>query len=238
MKNINEAVVGRIVQDELKMPQKTPKSEKVEQSQETASQRILLEEYRFLQNRFISNREEGVTRLNFFITASSVVLGAVLVFGSNDSVVPASYFRWILLAILGVLSFLAFEIYNFLIYRDILGDRCERGMARIRRYFIHMDPEIEGYFVNRVIDIPTSYVVWKYSNMRRTAQILIGTLLGLFAAVASSFFAPILWVLVVIGVVSLSLVYIILEVKALRDLDKVRKSVEKDVKFRMRENAS
>ena len=58
-------------------------------------------------------------------------------------------------------------------------DRYERGLARIRHYFIMLDPTIKDYFVTRSIEVPTSNISKNNSGMRRAAQIIEGFLIGL-----------------------------------------------------------
>ena len=165
------------------MAKKTENKDLVDFSHETSSQRILLEEFRLLQERYSNARSEGVTRLSFFITSTSVALGGVLVFVSGNLTLPVIYTKLIVLATLLFLSSIGLEIYNTLVFRDITTDRYERGLARIRHYFIKLDPQIKEYFVGKVIDIPTNFLIMKNSRMRRSAQLIIGFLLGLASTI-------------------------------------------------------
>src|SRR5512138_41506 len=88
---------------------------------ETPSQRILLEEYRLLQSRFIDLQSEGLTRMNFFITAASVSIGSFLIFGSSN--LPPLYFKITLLIIIALLSIIDIYICRFFISREIVADK-------------------------------------------------------------------------------------------------------------------
>jgi hypothetical protein len=101
------------------------------------------------------------------------------------------------------------EIYNTLVFRDIATDRFERGLARIRHYFVKLDPEIKEYFVGKTTDIPTNFLIMKNSRMRRSAQLIIGFLLGLTSTILASLFPIILEAVIAIGIMSVGLIYLI-----------------------------
>jgi hypothetical protein len=198
---------------------------------ETSSQRILLEEFRLLQDRFGRNRDEGIARMNFFITAASVVLGGVLVFGSGNNI-TFDYFRLILFVALIVLSAIGLDIYAWLITRDISADRFERGLARIRHYFLALDPEIEKFFINSVFDMPTGRLIKKTSGMRAAAQIVESVLLSLSFTILSTFLSFSSETSILVGVTSTIMIYTILEAYARKRLDSALKNAEKDIKFK------
>ena len=197
---------------------------------ETSSQRILLEEYKSIHNDYLRLRSEGVTRVNFFITSASVALGGVLVLGSSNNI-PIIYFKIILLATLTLLAIIGLEIYYYLVQRDIGSDRHIRGLARIRNYFIEIDPSIKDYFVHTIYDIPTAYLIMKSSGMRRTTQIIEGFFVGSSLAILSTFLLLIPEVNFVIGLVAAILTITILEINARRKLGKASKRAEKEIKF-------
>ena len=200
-------------------------------SLETSSQRILLEEYRLLQERYSNARSEGVTRLNFFITSASIALGGVLVFVSGKMALPLVYIKLIVLVTLILLSIIGLEIHNTLVFRDITTDRYERGLARIRHYFIKLDPQIKEYFVGKVTDIPTNFLIMKNSRMRRSAQIIIGFLLGLALTIIASFLPLPPEVDISIGIISVGIIYLILEISARRRLGNALQIAQKEVRF-------
>lgn len=212
------------------MIKKTATKKPADYQQETSSQRILLEEFKALHTDYVNLRGEGVNRVNFFITAMSVAFGGVLVFASNNNI-PPTYFKYILLIVSLIMASIGYEIYNFLIQRDIASDRNIRGLGRIRRYFTQLDPDIKDYFINRLDDTPSGYLVYKSSRMRRSLQILEGFLVGLVLAVISTF-APIsVYIIGGIGIGSALLTVGLLEVNARAKLNKVIKSAEKDIRF-------
>lgn len=198
---------------------------------ETSSQRILLEEFRLLQDRFRRNREEGINRMNFFITAASVVLSGVLVFGSSNNI-SFNSFRLILFVALIVLSAIGLDIYLWLITRDISADRLERGLARIRHYFLTLDPEIEKYFITSVVDIPTGRLIKKMSGMRTAAQIVESFLLSFSSAILFTFFSYTPETSILVGVIAIFFCYTILEVFARKRLNSALRDAEKDIRFK------
>jgi len=202
---------------------------------ETASQRILLEEYKSIHNDYLRLRSEGVTRVNFFITSASVALGGVFVLGSSNNT-PIIYFKIILLATLTLLAIISMEIYYYLIQRDIGSDRHIRGLARRRNYFIEIDPSIKGYFIHTLYDTPTAYLVMKSSGMRRTTQIIEGFFVGSALAILSTFLPLIPEVNFGIGLVAVFLTITVLETNARRKLGKASKNAEKEIKFDKQKN--
>jgi hypothetical protein len=203
----------------------------------TSSQSIMLEEFRGLHSDYIHQRTEGVTRVNFFITAMSVVLGGVLVFASSNNATIISYFRLILLAALMILVTIGLDVYNFLIQRDMATDRHIRGMARVRNYFVKLDPNLEDYFVNKIYDTPSGYLIAKSSGMRRSTEIVVGFLAGIFLTVLSSYFTFVLEINLAVGIGATVLTAVLLEMNARRRLEKARKNAEKETKFNKSPNA-
>jgi hypothetical protein len=177
----------------------------------SSSERILLEEYQFLYTQYLNRRTETLTRMNFFITAASVSLGGVLVFGSGNANVSFLIFKSVLLAALIILFTIGIEIHTYMIHRDIASDRDLRGLARIRRYFLELDPQLENYFVNHVTDAPTGYLVKNTSGMRRVMQIIEGFLIGLAIMLLSTFLTDSPFVYLVVGIGVTIFTYLILE---------------------------
>jgi hypothetical protein len=193
---------------------------------ETPSQRILLEEFRLLEERYSHYRNHAIERLNFFITAASVAIGGVLVFGSNSSNLPSQYFKIILLITLMLLAIIGLDLYSYLIYRDISTDRTERGLARIREYFISLDPKIRRFFVTKSTDGPTRYLSYTGSGIRRITQVIDGFLLGVIITITLTFTSLIPGLIISIGIVTLLLTFLILELNARRRLRLALKKVK------------
>ena len=198
--------------------------------QETSSQRILLEEYRALNADYLNLRSEGINRVNFFITAMSVVLGGVLVIAS-DSKLPVLYFKLILSTAALILATIGFEIHSYLIQRAISSDRLMRGLARIRNYFVTLDPQIRDNFVTKIADAPTDSLIHKHSGLRRTIQIIEGFLVGLIFTVLSTLLPLSQVANMGFGVGVTVLTIILLEINARRKLDKAYKSAAAEMKF-------
>jgi hypothetical protein len=187
----------------------------------TSSQSILLEEYRALHSDYIQQRSEGVTRMNFFITAMSVVLGSVLIFVSKTNATTIPFFSLILLAALLMLATIGLDVYGFLIQRNIDIDRDIRGMARIRNHFVNLDPDLEKVFVVEIKDTSSNYLIAKGSGMRRSLEIIVGFLVGTAAVVLSSYISLKLEIKnIVIGVGMTIVTALFLEFIAQRKLKK------------------
>jgi hypothetical protein len=200
--------------------------------QETSSQRILLEEYRSLQTRFLNLQDEGVSRMNFFITAASVSIGSILVLGSSNNSNISQYIPIALLIVSTILAIINHYICNFFTHRDIVADRYERGLARIRRYFANLDPALEDYFVTRITDIATGNTVKNTSGMRRSAQITESFLIGLSVSMTLLIATPLDSKLdIVIGIFIVFVSFIFLELYAQTKYRKARLDAEKKMKF-------
>jgi hypothetical protein len=212
------------------MPRKTEHKAQENIFPETSSQRILLEEYRGIYNQYLGRRNEGVIRLNFYITSASVLLGGVLVFGSGKNF-PLDYFKIILLSALFILIVVGFEIFIFMIHRDIASDSDLRALARIRNYFAKLDPELEDYFVNSINDTPTGYVARNNSGLRRATQAMLGFLFGSAATTLCSFMTLPLPIYVAIGIGTIVLVFLLFEFNARRRFRQALENAEKSTKF-------
>jgi hypothetical protein len=198
--------------------------------EETSSQRILLEEYRALNADYLNLRSEGVNRVNFFITALSVVLGGVLVIASSNPL-PRLYFEFLLSTAALILASIGFEIHGYLIHREISSALLMRGLARIRNYFVKLDPQLRDYFVTKIVDTPTGSLVHKRSGLRRTIQIIEGFLVGLIVAVLSTLLPISPVVNVGFGLVVTVLTITLLEFKARRKLNQAFESAIAEMKF-------
>jgi hypothetical protein len=212
------------------MDRKSRVKETVSISEETPSQRIMLEEYRFLYTDYLNLRTEGVNRVNFFITAMSVLLGGVLVIASSSKM-PVLYFKLILLAVSLILAIIGIEIYNYLIHRTISSDRRARGLARIRNYFIKLDPDIRDFFVNKIHDTPSTGLVHKQSGLRKTVEAIEGVFIGVIFAISSSFLLSSEVPSVAIGLGMTLLAILVLEANAHRRLNKALKNAIDEMKF-------
>jgi hypothetical protein len=146
----------------------------------TSSERFLIEEYQMLRERFHNTRTEGISRINLFFTVTSAVLGGILLLDSKNSSFPSGFFQLVLLVILLILAVIGYDIYLFMIARDRVSDRVERGMARIRRYFVERDKELEKFLVYTTYDNPTTYLTRSNMGLRRTVQIIESLIIALY----------------------------------------------------------
>jgi hypothetical protein len=154
--------------------------------QETPSADFMLEEYKLLQERFHSLRNEGLNRLNFFITLTSVIAGGVLIFANNSNFSP-QFVKILIATAFVMLSIIGWDICGTLVARDRATDRVERGMARIRRYFIQRDPSISDFLIFPHHDEPTRYVTkLSGAGVRRSAQAIQSFIVSIIVGVVVS----------------------------------------------------
>jgi hypothetical protein len=213
------------------MIKKTKNKNSEELDTGNGSQSIMLEEYQALHSDYLHQRSEGVTRVNFYIAAMSVLLGGALVFVSSNNPLVLTYVREVLLAATVILFTIGLDVYNYLVQRDLATDRAIRGMARVRHYFIKLDPDLKSHFINNIYDTPSGYLIAKSSGMRRTTEVILGFLTGTALAVLSSYFLATSIIYILIGIGGGAVVTLLLEFKARRMLDKALEKAEKDIRF-------
>jgi hypothetical protein len=197
----------------------------------TSSERFLIEEYQMLRERFHNTRTEGISRINLFFTVTSAVLGGILLLDSKNSSFPSGFFQLVLLVILLILAVIGYDIYLFMIARDRVSDRVERGMARIRRYFVERDKELEKFLVYTTYDNPTTYLTRSNMGLRRTVQIIESLIIALATCVIANMFALSYTYIVVIGVAIFILTFIVLVFNARRLIKQELKSSAKYMRF-------
>jgi hypothetical protein len=141
-----------------------------ERLQNNSSREFLLEEYKALESRFQTYRVEGVSRLNSYLTLTSVLGGAGLFFLGNNANLPSITSQPILIAVMILLSSVGYDTWFYIVIRQITSDKIERGLSRIRHYFIERDETISRYLVNSINDDPTSFIKSqnRASGVRRT----------------------------------------------------------------------
>jgi hypothetical protein len=154
--------------------------------QETPSSDFMLEEYKMLQERFHSLRSEGLNRLNFFITLTSVIAGGVVIFADSSNFSP-QFVKILIATAFMMLSIIGWDICGTLVARDRVTDRVERGMARIRQYFIQKDPSISDFLIYPYHDEPTRYVTTlSGAGIRRSAQAIESFIVSIIVGVLAS----------------------------------------------------
>ena len=197
--------------------------------EDSTSSEFMLEEYRMLRERFHSLRNEGVNRLSFFIALTSAVIGGVLVLGNN---IPLASFRLILFAALVLLASVGLDVVQFMVTRDSVTDRVERGMNRVRRYYIQHDPSLKDFVIFPYHDEPTSYITkQRVLGIRRTALTVQSFAVGLAVGVIADWLNLQFRVSVVLGLIAFAANFVILEQNAKRKLEKALDQAKSNVKF-------
>ena len=200
-------------------------------NEESSSERLLIEEYQMLRERFHNLRSEAISRMNFFFTVTSAVLGGILLFNSQDNNFSSGFFQLVLLVLLLILAAIGYDIYLFMIARDRASDRVERGMARIRRYFVERDKELEKYLVYTTYDGPTAYLTRSNRGLRRTVQIIESFVIALgICVIANMLLLPFAYTLF-IGIATFIITFMVLIMNARRLLKQELASSAKYMKF-------
>jgi hypothetical protein len=197
-----------------------------------ASYDFMLEEYRSLRERSQNMKDDAVVRLNFFIGLTSALVGGSLVLGNNATLSPI-LFKSLLLVELIILTIIGLDVFNSVVIRNQVIDKAERGMSRIRRYFIINDPSLAQFMTYRTSDEPTFWLTNRSgAGMRRTTQILIGFTSGLSIGILADLINILLEFEILIGVLSSIIVFFALELSARRSLNRALKDAEKEIKFK------
>ncbi len=212
-----------------------------ERVQNNKSQEFLLEEYKALENRFQSYRVEGVSRLNSYLTLTSVLGGAGLFFLGNSTNLPSTISQPILIAVMLLLASVGFDTWFYIVIRQITSDKIERGLARIRHYFIEHDKSISKYLVNSINDDPTPYIKSqnRSNGVRRTIQTIQAFTLSIAFIVAANLVLPQLnlW-LFAVGVIVFLIDYLFLEQLGKQRFTKAQERVGKETLFPLEKIAS
>lgn len=129
-------------------------------------------------------REEGLNRLNFFITLTSSVLAGLVLF-SQINVMSLFNLQLVSIGALIFLIMIGWSTFRFTISRDISTDLNIRAAGRIRRFFIDRDPFIGPYVTWQQHDEPTRWVTNNTSNLRTTIQSILAFLFALMAGLTA-----------------------------------------------------
>lgn len=110
--------------------------------QQSHSVSFLLEEYKHLAESFLHNEELGERRVNFFITLTTAVMGALVALSEalDGELDPIFVF-------FGLVAILLFGVVTLMriIRRNLITHEYLRILGRIRRYFADRDPKIQLY---------------------------------------------------------------------------------------------
>ena len=207
------------------MPRKTTKQD------DTSSPEFMLEEYKMLRERYHSVRSEGINRVNLLFTVTSAVLGGILLLDSKNSSFSSSFFQLILIVLLSILAVVAHDIFLFMVARDRVSDRVERGMARIRRYFVERDNKLKDFITYPISDNPTHNLSRPSMGLRRSVQVIESFVITLIICVIANFFMLQFEIILIIGGVGFILIFFLLHFTSRRTLRKEMESVERFMKF-------
>ncbi len=187
---------------------------------------FLLEEYKQLDNERIRLRDEGIARLNFFLTLTSAVLGGIVLFGQSNASFKIEY---ILLIALIFLSVIGWYTFNFTVDRDINTDRLLRAAGRIRRYFTKKSPDIKAHIMWQDHDEPSKYVTRNNSIVRKIMHAALSLLLALTIGLLLNLATQNAMISILAGVVSFVIFLSGFEFYARRHFRKAAKEAETQI---------
>ncbi len=130
------------------------------ETKKDVSTEFLLREYENSNIEWRRVRDGGLNSLKALFTAITIVLGGVgLLFQSNN--IPLGSVSYVFITAFGFLTLMGWQTHQYMIARIINTDQNTRAMARIRRYFLDHDPEIEQYLTWQTDDSPTRFLISK-----------------------------------------------------------------------------
>lgn len=194
---------------------------------------FLLEEYKSLQESFLRNEELGERRVNFFITLTTAVIGALAAIWkvSNDGIDRIFFFLGLVLVFLfGIVTLVR------IIRRNLVTHEYLRALGRIRRYFADTDSAIQRFLAYPPYDDrPQREKKWKDVLSLGTGGLaemvsLVNSLIlaGIFALAGQC--RP-WWVLVLLGFLGFMAAWIGQFWYVMYRYDKEKKEIEKTIKF-------
>jgi hypothetical protein len=192
---------------------------------------FLFAEYNELSAELNRLRDEGMKRLNFFVTMTTSVLGG-LAFLSGWRTISTFQFQLIAIVALMFLLIVGWGTFRFSIYRDIDMDFQIRSIARIRRYFVNLDPKVRIFLSEgKDDDEPTRYLTGEnVSAFRTTTHTIISFLFSAVFGLFANIFLDNLVISVVIGWVGFGLVFFVIDsyIKSMfrRALENAKKSIQ------------
>ncbi len=169
--------------------QQTTANEKQRGSPNDKLPDFLIAEYSEIFQEYRRLRDEGIKRLDFFVTLTTAVLGGLVVLSEiSTSIQPT--LPWIAVLSIFLLLILGWDIYRYLVTRETSSDFNMRAMGRIHRFFIGNDPLIADYFMWKTDDEPSIYVRKKsLSSLITTMSFFLSALLAFGIGVLLSFFS-------------------------------------------------
>jgi hypothetical protein len=177
-------------------------------------------------------RTEGITRLNFFVTLTTGVLGGIVFIIQLSSV---SLLARQLMAALAIspLLLLGWDVYRYLIFRDTSSDFNMRALGRIRRFFVDRNPSVASYFLWNIDDEPSLYVKRKdLSAIITTMSYFLGALFGIDVGILLSIVVRQVEVIFGTGIIVALLSILILQKYARMRIREAYKEASESVRFR------
>jgi len=192
---------------------------------------FLLAEYNKSHDELNRLRDEGMKRLNFFITMTTSVVGGLVILGGWKAI---SIIQFQLIAIVALLFLLivGWGVFRFSIYRDIDMDFQLRSIARIRHYFMDLDPKMQRFLVEEKFDDePTHYITGEnVSSFRTTTHTIISLFFSAIAGSLTNLFVDNVIISIVIGLVGFVLAFVTMDnyIKSMfkKALENARKSIQ------------
>jgi len=190
----------------------------------------LLAEYEQINEDIRTIRAEGLNRLNFFITITSAILGALIVF-SESSVASALTVQLVSIGALSFLTLLGLSTFQFTIKRDKNVDYNLRALARIRRYFVSKHPYIRKHISLSLRDGPTPFVTKNESGIRGLAQSIICTIHALNVGLITYLYVANAGWSIGAGVITFLVTWMFLEMRARAKYREIEEEAKKYQQF-------
>jgi hypothetical protein len=202
--------------------------------QNNISKEFLLEEYKALESRSQNYGIEGVSRLNAYLILASVLCGSALFFLGNNINLSSIIAQPMLAVVMILLTSVGFDTWFYILKRQVVSDKIERGLARIRHYFVERDETISKYLVNSINDDPTSYIESQNRSndvMRIVQKIQAFTLSLAFLSTANVIVPQMGGWLIIIGIVVFSADFFLLEYIGKQRFSKAQEHISKESIF-------
>jgi hypothetical protein len=191
---------------------------------------FLLKELDLVEGEIKRLRAEGLSRIQFLFTATSALVGSLLVLAGTKSIDP-EWLRRAGIALSFLLVCFALVTYEYLIGRDISCDRNARATGRIRHYFLERSPGLAPYLTWGTSDAPTQWIAVDISGLRRFTALLTSAVGGIGSGLLAFELLQQNWPSVVAGGVSSASIFGGMRFWGRRRLDKARRRAIAEQRF-------
>jgi hypothetical protein len=191
---------------------------------------FLLVEYDLHYEEKKRNNEVGTTRLNFFITLTSSVLGGLVVVGGVGAFTVEQIQIIAILALL-FLSLVGWGTLRSIVKRSISLDQAIRAMGRIRAYFIELDPGIKKHLTWSDIDEPTPHIGAYRSTVRTTAHTIVSILGAMIVGLSINLLARQLGPALLAGAITLVIIFFVIDLYIVSQFKRAQLKAEKEIRF-------